>query len=282
VTLDEFAQRSRPLEPWGEGGKIPWNDPDFSRRMLDEHLSQAHDAASRRAVRIEGHVRWIHEHVLGSGGGRVLDLGCGPGLYTERLARLGHACAGIDFSPASIAYARKRAAAEGLACTYVEQDLRKARLGEDFALVMLLFGELNAFRPEDARDIVGRAFRALAPGGRLLLEAHTHEAVQKTGQGPASWYTAERGLFSAGPHLVLTESFWHADVGVSTRRYAVIEAGSSEVMTCAGSLQAYDDAGYASLLTAAGFATPVSFPSLSGVADASSNELFVLLAEKRA
>ncbi len=131
MTLDDFVRRPRPLEPWAEGGKIPWDHPEFSRRMLDEHLSQAHDAASRRAACIDRHVRWIHEHVLESGAGRVLDLGCGPGLYTERLARLGHACAGIDFSPASIAYARERAAAEGLPCTYVEQDLCKARLGEE-------------------------------------------------------------------------------------------------------------------------------------------------------
>ena len=42
-------------------------------------------------------------------GARVLDLGCGPGLYTTRLAKLGHTCVGIDFSPASIAYAKAEA-----------------------------------------------------------------------------------------------------------------------------------------------------------------------------
>lgn len=28
--------------------KIPWDDPAFSRRMRQEHLSQEHDRASRR------------------------------------------------------------------------------------------------------------------------------------------------------------------------------------------------------------------------------------------
>jgi predicted TPR repeat methyltransferase len=45
--------------------------------------------------------------VLQSEPQRILDLGCGPGLYTQRLASLGHTCVGIDISPASIAYARR-------------------------------------------------------------------------------------------------------------------------------------------------------------------------------
>ena len=41
---------NRPLNPapWAEGEKIPWDEPEFSARMLHEHLSQKHDAASRR------------------------------------------------------------------------------------------------------------------------------------------------------------------------------------------------------------------------------------------
>ncbi|EIQ8028342.1 class I SAM-dependent methyltransferase, partial [Salmonella enterica subsp. enterica serovar Newport] len=29
-------------------GKIPWDEPAFSQRMLENHLSQDHDWASRR------------------------------------------------------------------------------------------------------------------------------------------------------------------------------------------------------------------------------------------
>ena len=103
--LDIIHRQDHP-KPWAEGEKIPWNDPEFSKRMLREHLSQEHDAASRRFEIIDKHVSWIHNHILNGNPTRILDLGCGPGLYTNRLARLGHQCVGIDFSPASIAYAR--------------------------------------------------------------------------------------------------------------------------------------------------------------------------------
>ena len=56
MNLLDLLQRTSPPAPWAEGDKIPWHDPDFSRRMLREHLSQAHDAASRRSIIIDEHV----------------------------------------------------------------------------------------------------------------------------------------------------------------------------------------------------------------------------------
>ena len=50
---------------WSGAYKIPWNDPDFSERMLAEHLSQDHDLASRRCVWIDRQVAWIHRICFG-------------------------------------------------------------------------------------------------------------------------------------------------------------------------------------------------------------------------
>ena len=90
MTLLDLASRAIPALPWHEGDNIPWDDPAFSVRMLREHLAQSHDAASRRAITINRQVDWLHRGVLDARPVAILDLGCGPGLYTSRLARLGH------------------------------------------------------------------------------------------------------------------------------------------------------------------------------------------------
>ncbi|MCH8869835.1 MAG: class I SAM-dependent methyltransferase, partial [Chloroflexi bacterium] len=111
-------------KPWSEGDNIPWNDPPFSGRMLKEHLRQDHDLASRALDKVDAHVAWIHETLLRNRPAKVLDLGCGPGFYANRLAGLGHQCVGIDYSPASIPFGQSEAANQGLSVSYLLQDIR--------------------------------------------------------------------------------------------------------------------------------------------------------------
>jgi len=280
LTLIDLVERERQPEPWSEGEHIPWNEPGFSRRMLKEHLSQEHDAASRRQAGIDRHVDWIHTALLERQSSRILDLGCGPGLYAARLARLGHVCRGIDFSPASIEYARESCRTDGLACEFVLEDIRQAQYGEGYDLAMLIFGEFNIFRPSDAVHILANIYRALAPGGLLLLEPHTYAAVQKSGYQPSTWYSSLSGLFSPEPHLVLEESSWDADRQTATTRFFILDAGSGRLCRYAQSFQAYTNEQYRSLVEGCGFGEAVFYPSLTGHEDESQKDFFALVARK--
>lgn len=261
--IDIIHRQSNP-QPWSEGEKIPWNDPAFSKRMLKEHLSQAHDAASRRSETIDAQVDWIHQVVLKGRPSRILDLGCGPGLYTARLAGLGHSCTGIDFSPASIAYAKEQAVAHNLDCQYTEADIRSAEYGSGYDLIMSIFGEFNVFRPEDARKILHKSFAALMPGGYLLLEPHTFEKVRELGNQPRSWHTAESGLFGDEPYLYLQENIWAEEAKVAIQRYYIIDAASGDVTCHSSSMQAYTNEEYRTLLTECGFVAVTFFDSIGG------------------
>jgi SAM-dependent methyltransferase len=264
VNLIDLVKRQAEPKPWAEGEKIPWDDPGFSQRMLQEHLTDRHDAASRRSAIIDRHVEWIHNEVLKKRPSRVLDLGCGPGLYTSRLARLGHTCVGIDFGPASIDYAREQAQGQRFECDYHLGDIRQVDYGDGFDLAMLIFGELNVFHPEDAVSILRKSRAALRPGGQLLLEVHTFDAVQRIGTAPATWRTSESGLFSPKPHLLLEESFWNEHQRAATTRYFVVDAETATGDRYAATAQAYTDEDYRSLISSAGFELPKAFPSLDG------------------
>ena len=206
LRLIDIVRRVSDPGPWSEGDNIPWNDPSFSERMLREHLRQDHDAASRRFSKIDGHVEWLHSVVLAGRPTKILDLGCGPGLYATRLARLGHECIGIDYSPASVRHARDAARTEGLPCRYVHEDMRAAAFGSGYGLAMLLYGEFNVFRPNHIVAILRKAHAALSERGLLLLEPHTYGCVRRMGTERASWYATEEGLMGDGPHLCLTEN----------------------------------------------------------------------------
>ncbi len=264
MNLLEFIDRKIPPDPWVEGEKIPWHDPAFSARMLPEHLSQEHNAASRRASIIEQHVDWIHTDLLGGTATKILDLGCGPGLYTSSLANLGHVCVGIDYAPASITYARQQAEEQGLDCKYIHDDVRDASFGTGYGLVMMVHGELNVFRPDEIKAVLEKARCAAIQGARLVIEVHTLAAVRAIGEQRSEWYTAESGLFSAQPHLMLREAYWHAELRVATERYCVVDAKRGEVICHAASIQGYDKEAYRYLLEICGFDKIRVHPSLGG------------------
>lgn len=279
-TLMDIVERADAPVPWSEGDNIPWNDPEFSERMLAEHLSQDHDLASRKRASIDAHVDWILSVSTDKRPMRVLDLGCGPGLYAQRLAGRGCEYVGLDFSPSSIRYAGEAAAAEGLNCRFILGDLRDQDFGRGFDLVMMIYGQFNVFPRDVGLEIVKKAHSALEPGGRFVMEVQGAQQIRAGAQAGPSWYSAAQGLFSGRPHLVLQENFWDDGAAASTTRFMVVDASTGEVTRFALSNEAYTDGEIDEVLRAAGFNEVEHFPSLSGQSVADETDLPVVVARR--
>src|SRR5262249_22943342 len=103
-------------------------------------------------------------------GGRILDLGCGPGLDDESLAREGYRVTAIDWSPHMVEQARTRIAAAGLSDRVAIRHLGIHQLerlpGEVFDAAFSNFGPLNCV-PDLAAAAVNIAAR-LRPGGLVI------------------------------------------------------------------------------------------------------------------
>ena len=239
-------------DTWQGAYKIPWDDPDFSRRMLREHLSQDHDMASRRFEWIDKQVAWIHEGLLGGRDSHILDLGCGPGFYSHRLTARGHRCCGIDFGPASIEYAQQHNL-DPSQCAFTLGDIRHAPFGGAYDLVMVLFGEFNVFAPAEALAILQKVRASLHPEGRLILEIQSYEAVKRAGQVAPSEQQCECGLFSDRPYHCRTESQWLPDEEVAVQRFSVTEAANGQTRVYRSTTKAWSDNDLMALLTDVGF-----------------------------
>jgi cyclopropane fatty-acyl-phospholipid synthase-like methyltransferase len=179
---------------------------------------------------------------------------------------LGHTCTGIDFSPASIAYAREAANRDGLSCRYTLTDLRASDFGDNYDLVMLIFGEFNVFRVQHIQAIMEKAHAALNPDGILLLEPHTFEAVHQRGLSRPGWSSVEpgQGLFSDQAYIHLTESFWLEQEQAAITRHYIIDADQGDVAAHSETMLAYTETDYRQLLEACGFKDITFHPGLTG------------------
>jgi len=104
-------------------------------------------------------------------GTQVLDIGCGIGRWSRRLAQRGARVTGIDLSPTMVSEARRRAHAEGVAsrCEFHTGDVTDFDLGTRFPVVVgvtVLQHIIDGVRFDAA---VACLARHVAPGGRLVL-----------------------------------------------------------------------------------------------------------------
>lgn len=267
--------------PWSFGGNLPWDEPAFSARMLREHLDESHGAASRKTAERQAQIEWLWDRLGLQDGAALLDVTCGPGLYAVPLAKWGVTVTGVDFGPASIAYARELAVKEGVngRCIFIQSDVRGMDFGENlFDAAMLIYGQLAVMTRAEAQDVLRQVARALRPGGRLCVELLNQEKVDK---GDSTWwFTDDTGLWGDAPFLHLGERFWIAEEALSVERFYIVhlETGQMDEVQLCDQTYAVDE--MVGMMKGVGFTAVDLYPAWDGIPLYDLDEWVVYIARK--
>ncbi|MDY7105450.1 MAG: class I SAM-dependent methyltransferase [Actinomycetota bacterium] len=264
-TLRSLCTRPAPFE--GSTSIEMWTDPHISRRMLHFHLDDEVPLASRPSPFAERSARWIAERVDLGPRSAVADLGCGPGHYTNRLARTGASVVGVDVSARSLDHARAEAKRAGVDVTYIHADYvtadhRDWEPGRRFDLVTVIMCDLCALGPRARRTLLAKIHGSLAPGGALLFDVVTDAAFAGRGEQTVLAADLMDGFWADEPYVGFHTTHRYEDELVTLDRFAVVTAGG--VREYRNWMQHYDEPRLRDELSAAGFAVEALYGDLAG------------------
>jgi SAM-dependent methyltransferase len=171
------AEEEKPAPPAPEPPKPPVRKrkrPWFEGFFNDDYLRTVPPPTEKEVKRQCDFI----ERVLGlERGGTILDVGCGLGMHAVELSERGYLVVGLDLSLAMLSRAGDEAQDRGLKINFLHGDMREMAFEGAFDAVLCWGTTFGYFDDEANRKVIERLYKALKPGGVLLLDVVNRDFV---------------------------------------------------------------------------------------------------------
>jgi SAM-dependent methyltransferase len=258
--LEKINARPKPFEFYTASDL--WTDEHTSKQMLSYHLNKDIDVSSRNADFIDRSVKWIVSRFGIRDGKKIADFGCGPGLYTEKLAKKQAHVTGIDFSKRSIGYARDVAARQRLKIDYVNQNYLEYETQDRFDLILMIMCDFCALSPSQRKEILSKFRKILKPTGSVLLDVYSLAAFQQRKERAIYEPNLLEGFWSPNPYYGFLNTFKYDKEKVVLDKYTIIEP--DRIRTVYNWLQYFAPEDLEREFTVSGFAIEPFYADVAG------------------
>lgn len=253
-----------------------WTDRHIAKQMLKLHLDATNDAASRNDKTIDSTVEWIDSVIPEKSS--IIDLGCGPGLYCERLSQKKHAVSGIDISKGSILYARKSAKKKNLQIRYYRQSYLQKLPQGNFDAAMCIYCDFGALTNEEQKIFLKNASNSLCEKGILIFDVFSNN-LSAAKKEEKQWSRCDsNGFFSKNPHYILYECKYFQDANAWGTRNIILEGTKTKEFITWDTM--YTEESITRLLTDNGFSVEEIKMDLVQKNDFTSNDVIFVKARK--
>jgi SAM-dependent methyltransferase len=218
ITLDRILEKPAPFSVYTANNL--WTDSHTSQRMLEYHLNPDIDVSSRRHSFIDRSVEWMIDRFKLSKASRIIDFGCGPGLYTSRLASCGGSITGIDFSPTSISYAKVHSPKS---VEYHQTNYLKYKPSGKFDLIIMIMCDFCALSPSQRSTMLHKFSESLSDDGFLILDVYSLSAFAQKNETIVFEKDLLNGFWAPRPYCGFQVSYKYDAEKVSLDKYTIIK-----------------------------------------------------------
>ncbi len=203
--------------------EILWNDLHISKKMLQFHLSDSSEAASRNKEFIEKSILFIINELSLKKGDSIIDFGCGPGLYTHSLAKLGFIVTGVDFSLNSLEYAKVMAKKDKLDIDYIEQNYLSFSPKTTYDVALLIYCDYCALNISQRKKLLSNINKSLKVGGDFFFDVFSIVAFKQREDITRFGRNLMDNFWSKNAYFCFANSFTYEKEKVHLDKYEIIE-----------------------------------------------------------
>jgi SAM-dependent methyltransferase len=255
-----------------------WANEHTSKQMLEYHLNESIDVSSRNKKFIECSVDWIVSHFRVDDKTAIADFGCGPGLYTTRLAERGAMVTGIDFSENSLKYATLVAKQKGLEINYVHKNYLDFETNNSFDLITMIMCDFCALSPEQRKIMLSKFSSILKAGGFVLLDVYSLNSFNQKEESATYELNQLNRFWSPLDYYCFVNTFKYEKEKVTLDKYTIIDELQTRIVY--NWLQYFSKESLTEEFEKNGFQVEDFYSDVSGTAFDTNSLEFVLVAKK--
>ena len=262
-----------------EGTSTIWEDEHISKGMLECFLDPEANAPSFKHSFIDKSVDWIASIAPPEKYRDLIDLGCGVGLYAERLCKKGYKVSGIDFAERSVNYAKENAKKNNLDINYSVKNYMDFSSNEEFDVITLISCDFGVLTENNRKLLLEKIFSSLKQGGVFIVDVFTTEYQHKKNPEAKSWEYHDSCFMCGSPHIcVKTINYKYDDCNTFCDQYLIIKENSIDCYNVWEHV--FTSAEIKKDFTSAGFSTIEFYNHCDGAKYTSDTERICIVAKK--